>query len=275
MATTPSPERRVGALGAGIDILRYLAATSGAYGVTRIAKDLEINPSTCFNLLKTLVHERLVTFDQSTKTYRLGLGMVELAKGALNKASFTRLMRPHLEKLAEHHSITATLWQRTSDERVVLVDLAENNATLRIHMSIGQRLPMYIAALGRCMAAHSDLSPLELRQKIRVLRWDHSPEFESYLQEVESVRRNGFAIDRENFVHGIVTVSSPVLDQDAKPVMAVSAVGLAAQLKGNALKILCHDLREHCREATMAMSGGAIRKLWDGNVPAIESPETA
>ena len=62
-----APEKMVGALSAGLKVLRYLANASTPYGVTRIAKDLGLNASTCYNLLKTLVHERLVNFDEATK----------------------------------------------------------------------------------------------------------------------------------------------------------------------------------------------------------------
>jgi DNA-binding IclR family transcriptional regulator len=256
MTDTPVQEKLVGALSAGLKILRYLARSSSPLGVTRIAKDLALNSSTCFNLLKTLVHERMVNFDESTKTYSLGLGFVELAKGSLEKSSYVHMMRPHLRELAARHNITTTLWQRTSGDRVVLVDLAESQSTLRIHMSIGQRLPMYIAALGRCMAAHVDLSPTELRSKLADLRWEEGPSFETYLQEVESARQNGYAVDKGNFAKGVVTISAPILDGQRQPFMAISAVGFSTQLSDNGLMAVCEDLRDRCREVTLAISGG-------------------
>ncbi|MPM71643.1 HTH-type transcriptional repressor AllR [bioreactor metagenome] len=270
MTDTSPPEKLVGALSAGLKVLRYLSSAQTPHGVSRIAKDLELNASTCFNLLKTLVHERLVTFDEGTKTYSIGLGLVELAKGSLEKATYARLMRPHLQELAARHNITVTLWQRIPDDRVVLVDLAESMSTMRVHMSIGQRLPMYIAALGRCMAAHSGLSVLELRRKLSELRWEDGPGFEAYMRDVEHVRNHGFAVDNGNFVRGVITVSSPILDAQRRPVMAVSAVGFATQLTDNALAALSEDLRERCREATQALSGGAVTRPWsDDSKPVL------
>ena len=262
MTDTSPPEKLVGALSAGLKVLRYLASAQTPHGVSRIAKDLELNASTCFNLLKTLVHERLVTFDEGTKTYSIGLGLVELAKGSLEKATYARLMRPHLQELAGRHNLTLTLWQRIRDERVVLVDLAESMSTMRIHMSIGQRLPMYIAALGRCMAAHSGLSVLELRRKLSDLRWEDGPSFEAYMRDVEHVRTHGYAVDNGNFVKGVVTVSSPILDTQKRPVMAVSAVGFSTQFSAESLQVLAEDLRTRCLEATRALSGGTVTELW-------------
>lgn len=264
---TPVQEKLVGALSAGLKIVRYLARASSPVGVTRIAKDLELNSSTCFNLLKTLVHERLVNFEEATKTYTLGFGFVELAKGALEKSSYVHMMRPHLRELAARHNITTTLWQRTSEDRVVLVDLAESQSPLRIHMSIGQRLPMYIAALGRCMAAHMDLSPIELRSKLVNLRWEDGPSFETYLQEVERARVNGYAVDRGNFAKGVVTISSAILDGQRQPFMAISAVGFSTQLSENGLMAICEDLRDRSQEVTRAISGGLVRDIPSSAAP--------
>jgi len=150
----PPPEKLVGALSNGLSVLRYLSKVNGRVGVTRVARDLDIHSSTCFNLLRTLVHERVVSFDTESKTYALALGLVELAKGALEQASYARMVHADLEALVMAHRVTATLWQRVESERVVLVDRAESSAAIRVHMSIGQRLPMFIAALGRCMAAN-------------------------------------------------------------------------------------------------------------------------
>lgn len=256
MTDSSSPDKLVGALSAGLKIIRYLATAPTPHGVTRIAKDLGLNASTCFNLLKTLVHEGLVSFDEATKTYSTALGLVELANGSLEKASYVRMMRPHLQELAERHNITTTLWQKSRGDRVVLVDLADSGSAMRIHMSIGQRLPMYIAALGRCMAAHSGLSAVQLRSKLSELRWEEGPSFETYMREVEEARGNGYAVDQGNFVKGVVTISSAILDSDHRPIMAVSAVGFATQFQPDSLLALCEDLRQRCAEATMALSGG-------------------
>lgn len=254
-----APDKLVGALASGLAVLRYLSAAPSPVGVSRVARDLGLNQSTCFNLLKTLVHERLVTFDDATKTYGIGLGLVELAKGALEQASYTRLLRPHLEAVAARHRVTATLWQRSAGERVVLVDRADHDSTVRVHMSIGQRLPMYIAALGRCMAAHSGLAPAELRQRFASLRWDDAPSFDEYLDDLALVRRRGYAVDADHYVKGVTTVSAAVLD-GGTPVMAISAVGFSAQFTKAAVKALGEELHERAAEISRAVTGrGMLR----------------
>ena len=54
--TTEQPEKLVGALVGGLRVLRYLSAAPSGVGVTRVARDLQLNSSTCYNFLKTLVY---------------------------------------------------------------------------------------------------------------------------------------------------------------------------------------------------------------------------
>jgi DNA-binding IclR family transcriptional regulator len=249
------PGKLVGALTSGLSVTRYLCASGGRAGVSRIARDLELNPSTCFNLLKTLVHEGIVSFDPATKTYGIGLGLIELAKGAIEQATYARLVHPHLQAIATAHGVTATLWQRSSGERVVLVDRADNGAAVRVHMNIGQRLPMYIAALGRCMAAHSGLDRAQMRQRFDALRWEAGPSFDQYWKSVQDARARGYATDTGHYVKGVTTASAAVLDGSGEPVMAISAVGFAASLSRSSLKQLGEDLRDRACEVSRALSG--------------------
>jgi DNA-binding IclR family transcriptional regulator len=252
-----TPEKVVGALASGLAVVRYLSIAATPVGVSRISRDLGLNSSTCFNLLKTLVHERLVTFDETTKTYRVGLGLVELAKGALETASYARLVHPHLESIAASHGVTATLWHRASEERVVLVDRADNDATMRVHMNIGQRLPMFISALGRSMAAHSGLTRAELRRRVEALRWDDPPGFDAYMRSVDEAARKGYAVDAGCYVKGVTSVSCAVVDSAGTPVMAISGTGFTAQLPRSAIKTLGEELRDRAALVSRAVSGPA------------------
>lgn len=258
MAGANGSEKLVGALTAGLRVLRYLARAESAVGVSQVARDLEINPSTCFNLLRTLVHEGLVNFDPRKKVYSVGLGMLELTKGLVEQDKLVQLIRPRLEEIASAHRVTATLWQRMSDDRVVLVERAESGSAIRVHMTIGQRLPIFIAALGRCMAAHSGLGRNELRRHFENLRWESPPDFETYLKEVNMARESGFAVDRDNFVRGVTTVSSPILDSDGHATSAISAVGFTGQFSDESLDTLSKDLRRHASDISRALEGGAI-----------------
>ena len=83
-------------------ILTYLKDPehSGA-GLSEIAGAVSIPTSTCLNLLRTLVHFGLLSFDANTKQYRLGWALFELGSRAADHLSHVEVLRPHLSALAK------------------------------------------------------------------------------------------------------------------------------------------------------------------------------
>lgn len=201
-----------------------------------------------------MVHEGLVNFDESTKTYSVGLGLVELANGALEQASYVRMIQPYLQEISNTFQVTATLWHRTRGDRVVLLGRAENDGAIRVHMNIGQRLPMYLAALGRCMAAHSGLSTEELQKHFEALRWESKPTFEQYLKEVDRARKLGYAVDDGSYAKGVTTVSAAVLDENRHPVMAISAVGFSGRLTSADVSEMGEFIKERAAKVSRALT---------------------
>lgn len=257
-------EKLVGALTAGLKVLRYMVRVEGAVGVSQVARELSISPSTCFNLLRTLVHERLLEFDPVKKTYSIGLGLLELTMGMIERDRIIQFLRPRLEQIAAAHRVTTTLWRKLDSERVVLVDRADAAAAVRVHMTVGQRLPMFVGALGRCMAAQSDLGRDELRTRFENLRWERPPEFEDYWQDVQIARERGFAVDQDNFVRGITSIAVPVTDRSGSVVMIISAIGFSGQFTEPSLSALADDLCRHASEISGAAGEIAARRLTRG-----------
>lgn len=254
MDTAPKPSKPVNALSRGIAILRYLDSHGEPVGVVQIARDLTINASTCFNLLRTLVHEQLAVFDPITKKYAPGLGTLELARSALKQGGFARLLHPRLEQIAKDHLVTTMIWQLASPSRAVLIDLAEAPTLLRVHFTIGQRLPSLIGAFGRCFAGHMDLPKSQIKKMFKELRWHTPPSFEDYWADVEEAQRTGFAVDIGHYHRNFTTVAAPILDSAGRATMALSAIAFSADIDRDRMQLLADDLRAVTRDATTSFS---------------------
>lgn len=251
--TAEKPDKPVNALTRGIAILRYLNAQSAPTGVAQIARDLRINPSTCFNLLRTLAHERLAVFNPATKKYASGLGMLELANGVLKQGGYARLVHPMLERIAGDYIVTVMLWQLVSPHRVMLIDLAEAPVAVRVHMSVGQRLPSLIGALGRCFAAYGGQPKERIRAMFKELRWENPPSFDEYWTDVEETRRLGYAIDIRRYNKNFTTVATPIIGPDGRAEMAVSVIAFANDFDNKRLRQLAEDMRAATDEVSRAL----------------------
>lgn len=253
MHASDKPAKPVNALARGIAVLRYLNAQGEPVGVVQIARDLGINASTCFNLLRTLVHERVAVFDPSTKKYSPGLGMLELAHGALKQGGHVGLLHPRIEQVARGHRVTVMLWQLVSVDRAMVIDVAEATTPVRVHFTVGQRLPSLIGAFGRCFAAHLGLPRARIRTMFRELRWQDPPSFESYWAEVEEARRAGFAVDAGRYNRNFTTVAAPILGADGRATMAVTAITFSNDIDPPGIARLAEDLRRIAGDASRAL----------------------
>ena len=209
----PKPEKsfvKVNSVVHALNILRLLARTPAPLGVTAISRAVSVSPSSCFNLLKTLCAEGMAEFDPASRTYCLGAAVNEFAGGGRADA-VPALVHPRLAAMAGEYHFASGLW-RVSGERLVLVDFVGSEMATRIHMSVGQRLPILVGAMGRCVAAHTQLTSAQLDEAFTRLRWARAPGSERYRKEVGHVRRHGWAIDDGDFMRGVCTVAAPVLD---------------------------------------------------------------
>ncbi len=175
--------RDVGAVVNALRILQFLAASTAPVGVAAVARGTRISTSTCFNILRTLARARFVSFHQVAKTYTLGLAMAELAAGMVG-VSHAELIRPELERLALNYETLVLLWRVTEDNHLVLIDRAHSQATIRVEIGIGYRLPLLVGAIGRCAAAVLCLPEADLRRRFAGLRWQSPPTFSTYQAEV-------------------------------------------------------------------------------------------
>jgi DNA-binding IclR family transcriptional regulator len=225
-----------------VSILRHLGRSGGAETVTNIARTLGINTSTCFNILRTLVAEGMLVFDERSKTYAIGLGVVQLAQHALSENGKVEVVRPLLHEVAERHGVTVTLWRFAHGDRNVLVSVSQSRAAFQIQMQVGQRLPLYIGAFGRVMAARNGISKADLRAEFDSMRWARAPDFDAYWADVTRAGETGWALDEGNFATGVTSIACAVNGPDGSVRHGLVATMFHGQLDGPQIEALAQDL---------------------------------
>lgn len=233
----------VGAVVGAIKILRYLAHEMEPMGVSRIAKETGLNTSTTFNTLRTLMLYDFVQFDQLSKTYSLSLGIMEIARAATAIGGDIGVVRPAMERIAQDHGVTVTLWQPIGKDRKVLIMSAQPHNAMRIQMAVGQRLPLLVGATGRLFAAFSALTEAEIRRQFEAIRWDQPLSYAEFKDQIAETREKGWALDAGNFAQGTVLVSTPVLDRNGHAALAVTANMFAGQYSPDRAEGIVRDLK--------------------------------
>jgi len=243
----------VGSVVNAIAILRYLESGK-SQGANAIARALSLNPSTCFNLLKTLSNEGFLEFESVTKTYRFSPPLWITRHGA-GLSDWMEWFRTELQSKAILYSCTCGIWQMISD-RLVLLEVVDSPLETRIHLSVGQRLPKYIGATGRCIAAYEQLSLDEVSHVIGKLRWEDPPSPLDYWNDIQNARIQGWALDLGNLLRGVMTVAAPVARRDGRILYCLSCTLFVGQLDIRMLPELGATIASLAQEAGRRLSEG-------------------
>lgn len=241
------------AVAKAVQVLRCLAAAGHPISGAVVARTTGISPSSCFNILRELAAAGFVAFDPATKSYAVGLGVLEVASN-LRGRSHIELIRPLLEGMARDYDALVALWELRND-RFVLVDRMQGGGAVRIEMRIGQRIPALAGAIGRCYAAAANLPEEELLSKFEGLRWQNPVSFEEYLADVEKTRLDGYAIDAGRYNIGIYGVAAVVVDSDGQPRLGIASLTIAGVLASQQLQEFGRRMRDAARVVGRSLYG--------------------
>ncbi len=201
-------KQKVNAIANGHAILKLLANQSTSLGVTSIAKETGISPSSSFNILRTLVNLNLAIFDEKTKRYALGPEIFELARSGLSHDTMLATAQPMLTEMAQKHNATLGLWDIGDQNEAVLIAMGENSSPARLSLRIGSSQPIGAGATGKANLSMEDHDKAWLKSRFEEVDWQGNLAFEDYLTDIDLARKNGYAIDQDNYYLGISTVSA-------------------------------------------------------------------
>lgn len=247
----------VGSVVNAIAILRHLA-DSQALGVNAISRAVSVSPSTCFNILKTLVDEDFVEFDPVAKLYTLGTEPARLFGGESPLLAWRQWAIDALAGLAHEFSLTCGLW-RVVANRVVLTNVVEGAHATRIHLATGQRLPAHLGAMGRCIAAAQNLDRKVVEQRIAKLRWAEAPTTEAFMADMETARVRGWAMDDGQYLRGVTTIATVVHASGGDVRACMTATMFSGQHDAQTLDVIGNRLSSLARLAEDRL-GGNTRK---------------
>lgn len=219
-------------------ILRLLGKSPQPMGVNAIARELGLVPSTCLYVLRALVEEELVAFDDNTKRYSLEAGVLTLARGWLRQSSFAARVQPTLDRLAREHGVTMLGVQVVGIEHIILVAEAQGGGNFQLSAEPGSRFPALISATGRCIAAFGGHPPERIKAKFATLRWDNPPNFEQWLGEVGQTGALGYGVDRGNYIAGVTVVAAPVLARSGGVSHAIITLGIDSVIDRAGVEVL-------------------------------------
>jgi DNA-binding IclR family transcriptional regulator len=209
-----------------IALLEVIAAKDQRYSLPALVEQTGLPKPTLHRMLQQLDAAGLLQRERDGRHYGTGTRLRRLAEQVLlndsQHGARHAVLRRLVDEVGESCNITAL-----SGSEVVYLDRVETAAPLRFYLHPGSRVPAHCSASGKVF-----LAQLPAEQRHRLLA--HAP-LEKYTaktitqlakleREIERVRHNGYALDDEEFLPGLLCIAVPVPGDGG-----VSNLGIAVQ----------------------------------------------
>jgi len=217
-----------------LNIVSELAGQTGL-GITELAERVGVAKSTVHHHLTTLHDEGYVVTDDSQ--YRLGLQFFQVGERVREQIPVYQAAKAEIEEMAEETGELALLMVEEQGLGVYL-DKAAGESAVDIDAPIGRFATLHNRALGKAILAHFDEGRVEaiVEEHGLAATTDQTIQNrERLFEELEQIRSDGIAINREESIEGLHGIGAPILDADDTVVGAISIAGPSKRLKADRL----------------------------------------
>lgn len=257
-AVGAAPAGKVPALNKAIAVIRYLnCAPSEGRSLAEVSDKLGIGRSHCFNILKTLVDERWLTYDATRRTYLLAETLLTDVRCLFGGGQRAARVHAELERLSEQVGTPCILSRIEREGTFLVIDKAERTRELLASAPVGHRFAADTAAQMRVRLAA--LAPEEVERELKAWRPVRYTETSlmakaDVVAEIEATRARGYAISRAEVTPGVMTVAAPIYDAFGDVEMVLQCPGVS-EVIGPRIEDIAVALLQACRDI-MLITGG-------------------
>jgi IclR family acetate operon transcriptional repressor len=244
-------------LSRALAILRVLAQHDAGMTLTEIAHAVGLAPSTAHRLLTTLQHEGHVRFARERGAWQIGVEAFVVGSAFVRSRDITAFARPFMRELMEASGETVNLAVAEQGEITYLAQV-ECRQMMRALARPGARVAMHYSAVGKALLAHlseAEVSEIVTRRGLARLTAKTVATAAQLQAALETVRRNGYAVDDEEHSLGLRCVAAPIFDEHGEAVAALSLSGPTVRISDDRMAALGQMVRRSAEEITAAYGG--------------------
>ena len=212
-ASTASVE----AIERAIQILDAFSVDRPELGVAEITRALGLKRSTVHRALATMEAGGLLRQLSSSQKYTLGSKIFKLAHVAQSQLSLATVALTPMRELRDRFNETVALHVLEGRIRMVIQQVESTHDLRRIYHEMGKPLPLYAGSPGKVIE-ETGLQPLTDQTTVDAAK---------LMQELESIRRQGYAASIGERSDGISSISCAVKNHEGRVVAAINISGPA------------------------------------------------
>jgi DNA-binding IclR family transcriptional regulator len=245
---------QVGVISKVFRILEAIQGSPSGLTLKPICDITGIHKSTAHRFLKHLVRDGYLIRTE-VGAYLIGPKFSHLSARANHRATLQAVARPILWELWKSTRETVNLG--ALDQGTVLyIEVIESPHEFRLSSRVGTRRSLHATALGKALAAF--LSEDHKERELATVQFQPlTPKtimnLVQFRQELEIIRKQGYAVDDEETTLGARCVSAPILSADREVVAAVSVSGPVTRISPSQVPALAGAVMSAARAISAAL----------------------
>ncbi len=205
-------------------ILEEIAKAGVPMTPTEANERLGFPKPTIHRLFATLEQEGFLQKDIDGNRYSPGARLRALSTGVLSSLRIRTARLTVLHKLSSQIGETCNI-ALPDREAMVYLERVETEWPLRIQLPIGTQVPFYCTASGKMYLStlpHDHLLQYAQAEGLDKRTKHTLTDPNALIAEVQEIREQGFALDREEFMDGMVALAVPILEPQGRLVSTLS-----------------------------------------------------
>lgn len=233
-----------------LQILEYIAENHGM-GISTLAQLMDIDKSSVSRLICTLRAHNLVRLDPNNGKYYLGYRILFFSSAIKNEINIVAIANPIIHRLSQELGESIHLCALANDMAFV-VDQVKGHYIHNIATTIGALEPFHCSSVGKCILAYQQDKKIEkmlMDYEYKKFTENTIISKEGLLEEIQKIRKQGYAIDMEEMTHGVCCFAVPIYDYKGEVKYSIGLSGLRSiigneDFNGNlqAMKAAAHEI---------------------------------
>jgi IclR family acetate operon transcriptional repressor len=252
-----APTGQVQSLTRGLSILDALAKSGSGLTLTDIAQRVQLPPSTTHRLLSTLEKMGYIHQAGELGLWYVGLQAFTVGTTFLANRDFVAESHAYMHRLMEQAGETANLAILDGTEAVFVAQV-QCHEMMRTLVALGSRVPLHASGVGKAIFATLADEQIDAIVKVKGLpritaTTITSPEI--LWGSLRVIRQRGWSFDDEEHLVGTRCVASPIYDEHAESLGAISLAGPVSRLPDARIKQLGPIVAHIAEDITRKLGG--------------------
>lgn len=220
----PKKRNTVAVIEKALTVISFLEKTKDGIGLTEIAKQTNINKTTVYRILQTLMLDNIVEYGEVEGTYRLGFRLLELGEIVQNNIDLRTIALPYLKELTNATDHTTYLCILHHDASLCIERIDGLHVQVLL-LNVGDVWPLHVGGAARAMLAFLDDQKIDkviAEMNNNQISLHSEIEHEDYWELIIETREKGYSSSFEDVIKGVSSIGAPIFNHKGEVVAAVS-----------------------------------------------------